>query len=148
MTRKFRSMNVKQSLFLVLFLLNQSLCVWALFFRMLHFCGHFLISSTPGSSGGYHKLCWSMLGQDMKLPLLFQLNALNSRMNEFLLLYSRWEEKLFSLSQNWEHQDFVSWQEGDTSSTPKFFCHTILSLLHIYPHPHCHGWRPQVAFYI
>lgn len=40
--RNLKSMDDRQSFFLALFLLSQSLYVWAPFFGTLHFCGYFL----------------------------------------------------------------------------------------------------------
>lgn len=144
--RKLRSMDGRQSLFLALFLLSQSLHVWAPFFSTLHFCGHFLhiIDSR-----------WVKSMLQILLKHVWPINEIAITVPSTLLTPG-WmsafccmvggRENLFLLAQKWENQGFVSWQEGGTSSMTKSSCHTVLSTLCLSPFPCAEGHREPSTY--
>lgn len=122
-----------KAFFLVLFLLSQSLCIWAPFFSTLHFCGHFLriVDSRQLRSilQTLPKPGWPRNEMAITVPSIV---LTLGWMSAFYCVVGG-RENLFLLSQNWENQGFMSLQEGGTSRITKSSCHTTLSTLCLPP---------------
>lgn len=144
--KEFEVHGWQAKLFLALFLLSQSLYVWAPFFSTLHFCGHFLhiVDSRQFRSmlQILLKRIWPRNENAITVPSIF---LSPGWMSAFCCMVGG-RENLFLLSQYWENQGFVSWQEGGTSSITKSFCHTMVSTLCVLTLPCAEGHKESFTY--